>query len=87
MQDDLTPKMLPDLTTAEKKVLDIGVQVKAARQLGVFKCSQGDGCYACKPYEAIIRGEAQFVGVDEYNTDVYVMRDAPPDDENESYIL
>jgi hypothetical protein len=87
MNDDLTPKILPDLETAEKKVLDIGVQIKAARQLGVFKCSQGDGCYGCKPYEAILRGEAQFVGVDEYNADVYVMKDVKVDDENESYIV
>jgi CRISPR/Cas system-associated exonuclease Cas4 (RecB family) len=87
MQDELTPKILPDLDTAEKKILEIGVQIKAARQLGVFKCAQGNGCFACKPFEAIVRREAQFVGIDEYNTDVYVLRNAPADDENESYIL
>lgn len=87
MQDELTPKILPDLGEAEKKVLEIGVQIKAARQLGVFKCPKGDGCYACKPHEAVLRGEATFVGVDEYNTDVYVLKNIKEENENESYIV
>jgi len=71
--DTLTPKELPDLETARKNVLDIARQIKLARQLARFKCPQGDGCFSCRPMEAIINHEAEFVRSDEYNYDVYIL--------------
>ncbi len=83
--DELVPKMLPDLTEAHQKVLDIAIQMKAARQLNIFKCPH-EGCYSCKPLEAIIRGEGEYVGMDEYKADVYILNGTTPD-EQESIIL
>lgn len=89
--DNLTPKELPSLVDAQEKILDIAVRIKAARQLNQFKCTSEAGCYACKPYEAILRGEGEFVGTDEYNADVYIINtgntSATTPDEEESVIL
>ena len=88
MYEHLTPKELPDLEMAHQRILDIGIQVKTARQLKKFDCPQGaDGCRCCKPFEAILRGEAEFVGSDEYNADVYILTSKPEADEEESIIL
>jgi hypothetical protein len=39
-----------------------------------FLCPQGiAGCFACKPFEKIVRGEAEYVGVGEYNQDLYIV--------------
>lgn len=84
MNDELTPRVLPDLVTAEQKILDIALQIKTARQLERFKCPH-EGCRACTPMEAILRGEAEFVGVDEYNADIYILSGST--DEDESIIL
>lgn len=89
MNNELTPKMLPDLKEAHETVLDIAIKLKTARQLQQFKCPSGeDGCFACKQFEGILRGEAEFVGVDEYNADVYIYGAKEPEfDEEESVIL
>ncbi len=72
--DTLTPKDLPSLETAQKKVLEIGKQIKLARQIERFKCPGGDdGCGVCRPMEQIIHHEAELVGVDDYNNDVYIL--------------
>src|SRR5258708_2328372 len=60
--DAATEQTLPDLGDAREKVLKIAKEVKLARKLELFKCRQQDGCYACKPLEAILRGEAEMVG-------------------------
>ena len=83
--DTLSEKILPPLEEAEKTILDIGRQIKLARQLKRFKCSK-EGCSTCAPYEAILKGEANFVGTDDYNYDVYTAR-TPAEDERESIIL
>ncbi|OGH92057.1 MAG: hypothetical protein A2534_01595 [Candidatus Magasanikbacteria bacterium RIFOXYD2_FULL_39_9] len=72
--DELTPKELPDLETAYKKILDAARQVKLARQLQRFKCPEGDkGCQSCRGMEAVVNKQAEFVGNDEYNADVYIL--------------
>lgn len=71
--NDLTPCSLPGLEEAHKKVLDVARKVKLARSLEKYSCPKGNGCIYCKPYEAVLRGEAEFVGLDEYNTDMYVL--------------
>ena len=72
--NELTPKELPDLETARKNILEVARQVKLARQLERFKCPAGDdGCSSCRSMEAILRGQAEHVGIDEYKADVYIL--------------
>ena len=82
----LTEKELPDLEESRQKVLQIAKQMKTARKLEVFKCSQG-GCFACKPLEAVLRGEAEFVGLNDYKQDVYILKQSLSENEGESEIL
>lgn len=84
--DELTERALPDLTEAREKVLKVAKEIKLARKLERYKCPQGEsGCASCKPYESILRGEAELVGTNEYNADVYVLKESSF--ENESVIL
>jgi ATP-dependent helicase/DNAse subunit B len=74
MSDDLSPKDLPDLDVSKKKILKIALQIKLARSLKKMDCPEGvSGCRNCKPYEAILRGEAEFVAVDNMRRDIYVL--------------
>jgi hypothetical protein len=51
-----------------------GKNAKAAIAAEPFLCPQGSaGCFACKPFEKILRNEAEFVGVGEYNQDLYMV--------------
>lgn len=76
---DDTPKPveLPSLDVAREKVLAVARAVKAAREKGVFACPRvlagGSPCFACAPYEAILRGEAKYLGVGEYNQDLFLV--------------
>ncbi len=83
--DFLTEKTLPALEEAEKNILDIARQIKLARQLKRFKCSK-DVCQSCSPYEDILAGKAEFVGIDGYNYDVYIQK-SPVGTDRESIIL
>ncbi len=85
--DELTPKELPDIQIAQKKILDVARQVKLARQLERFKCPQGDGCNSCAPMEAILGNKAEFVGNDEYNADVYILQKQEEVENREGLIL
>jgi len=68
-----TPVELPDLEIGRAAVLATAKKVKEARDKKEFLCPKGEaGCYACKPFEKILRGEAEFVGAGEYNQDIYV---------------
>jgi len=78
-----TEKKLPDEDDAYKKVLEVAKKIKLARQLSVFKCPYKTGCSVCRPMERIIRGEAQFVGVDERNTNLYILEDLSPEKDSE----
>lgn len=85
-RDDKPKKVeLPDLETAEKKVLKITEKIKLARQIEKFDCPK-QGCWACEPYEKIIKGEAELVGADLYNRDVYILKNKE-EDSKDSVIL
>jgi len=63
---------LPDIDEARGKVLKTAIQVKEAREKKDYACSYGEkGCFACKPYEAILKGEAEYLGVGGYGQDIY----------------
>jgi ATP-dependent helicase/DNAse subunit B len=65
---------LPNLKESEAKILEIAKQVKLARQLERFKCAQ-NGCSFCSPMESVLKGEAEYVGLNAFNDDVYIMKD------------
>lgn len=71
--DEPIEQELPELEDAKIKILEIAKQIKIARALERFKCPQVTGCIACKPYEKILRGEAELVGLNSYNQDVYIV--------------
>lgn len=83
--DDLTPCALPNREDAFKKIIEVARKIKLARTLKKFSCPK-DGCMHCKPYEAILRNEAEHVGTDEYGTNVYIAN-FDQDSENSSVIL
>ncbi len=63
--DGLTEVKLPELETAKDRVLEVAMKVKEAREKQEFSCPKGPaGCFACKPYEKILKGEAELVFVD-----------------------
>lgn len=84
--NELTEKQLPDLKTSHQRVLEGAKQVKLARKLERYKCLEGDNCRYCEPFQKIQRGEGEFVGVNSYNTDVFVLGDFS-DNEEDSVIL
>lgn len=87
-QDELTKKELPDLKDSEEKILKIGKKIKLARQMGVFRCPHGEkGCRACRPYEMVLKGEAELVGSDEYKADVYIIHKPTRNEEDDSRVL
>ena len=70
-----TDVVLPDIASAKDRVLATAVKVKTAREVGIFQCPYGaQGCFACKPFEKIVKGEALLVRVDESRkTELYLV--------------
>lgn len=74
LDKDDTPKgvTLPEYEKAHADVLAIALKVKKARDKKEFPCPKGGtGCHACRPFEKILRGEAEYLGVGEYKQDLY----------------
>lgn len=87
LSDTLTPKELPNLQDAHEEVIKVAREIKTARQLDRFRCPKGEeGCLQCESLEKVVRGEAELVGVNDRNQDLYVIPQQLPDEE-ESYIL
>lgn len=71
-RDDKPKKVkLPKLTEANEKVLSIAKKIKLARTLRRMECKQ-NGCKWCIPMERIYRGEGKFIGLSNYNQDIYI---------------
>lgn len=61
--DEVQDVALPDAETARAQVLAVALQVKEARMKKEFVCPRGAaGCFACQPFEAILKGEGELVG-------------------------
>ncbi len=73
-KNSFSGRKLPDIKIAFDKVYDVARRIKLARQINHFKCPKG-GCFACRPYERILRGEGQKVGVSDTRQDVYILSD------------
>ena len=84
--DEPTEMPLPDANEAYKNIIDLARQIKVARQLERFKCPF-DGCKYCKPFDAILEGKAEFVYVDAYSSDVYILDPSNENIEDMSEIL
>ncbi len=63
---------LPSLGESEARVMEIALKIKEARRKNEFACERS-GCYACEKMEKIINGKAEFVGLGEYNKEVYLV--------------
>jgi len=87
LETDTSPTeiALSDLDEAHKKVLEIAEKIKLARQLNKFSCPH-DGCFACRPFEKILDGHAEKVGVGQYGRDIYVLK-AEDEVQKDSVIL
>ncbi len=77
--DAPTEIALPDVVEARKKVLTLARRVKDAREQRAYDCPRpgrsggATGCFACQPYEAILRGEAEYLGIGGYGQDAYLV--------------
>lgn len=72
--DAPTEIALPDAVEAREKVLTIARCVKVAREERAYACPrEAAGCFACQPYEAILNGEAEYLGVAGYGQDAYLV--------------
>ena len=84
--EPLVEKKIPDYDSSFNELLDIGRKIKTARKLGTFKCPQKDGCFHCRPFERVLKGEGTLVGNNSFGQDVYTLRKETTDD-RESIIL
>lgn len=65
---------LPNETDSYNSVLEVAKKVKEAREKREFICPRGEeGCFSCRPFEKILRGEAEYIGKGEYSQDIYVV--------------
>ncbi|MEI6494799.1 MAG: PD-(D/E)XK nuclease family protein [bacterium] len=65
---------LPSTEEAYKKVIKVAKQVANARAMKFFDCPKGkEGCFACKPFEQILAGKAEFIGSGEYGQELYLV--------------
>ena len=65
--------VLPTVDDATKRLLEIARTISLARKLERFVCTRKDGCPACMPYEIVVSGKAEFIGVGGYNQDTYIL--------------
>ncbi|MEI6480169.1 MAG: PD-(D/E)XK nuclease family protein [bacterium] len=74
-------KTLPSVEDSYEKVYKVAKAISDARALAqkegpekVFVCPRGEaGCFGCAPFEKIIRGEAEFLGVGEWGQEMYLV--------------
>ena len=72
--DAPTEAALPNAAIAKERVLALARRVKDVRENRAYECPRGfTGCFACQPYEAILNGEAEYVGVGGYGQDTYLL--------------
>ena len=72
--DGIFEKKLPDAREAYERVYKIAKRIQLARKINHFKCPTG-GCFACRPFEKILKGEGEFVGGSDTRQDVYMLND------------
>ncbi|MFS6801264.1 PD-(D/E)XK nuclease family protein, partial [Staphylococcus aureus] len=71
-----TDVVLPELSGARQRVLEAALKIKKTKEGGevAFVCPRGaQGCFACTPYEKVLKGQAEFVGIGQYNQEMYLV--------------
>lgn len=68
----LKPQKLANMEVSHDKVLEIARRIKLGRNINHLKCPKG-GCFACLPFERLLKGEGEYVGESEYKQDLYVL--------------
>ncbi|MCX6720100.1 MAG: PD-(D/E)XK nuclease family protein [Candidatus Staskawiczbacteria bacterium] len=72
--DKPMPVKLPDAKQAHETVLEIAKKIKTAREKKEFSCPRGPaGCFACRPFEKILKGEAEYIGIGGYGQEMYIL--------------
>lgn len=66
------PESLPDLKKAKDEILDIAKKIKRSRENNDMVCPR-DGCFYCENFERIVDGDAEMVGLGEYNRQIYYL--------------
>jgi ATP-dependent helicase/DNAse subunit B len=65
---------LPDIKKSHDQVLEIAKKIKIAREKKEFNCPRGEqGCFACRPFEKILKGEAEYIGIGGYGQEMYIV--------------
>lgn len=72
--DGIVDKKLPDVDESYERIYKVAKRIQLARKINHFKCPLG-GCFACRPYERILKGEGELVGVSDTRQDIYVLND------------
>ena len=62
---------LPESDAAKERVLEVALRMKKARAERTFVCKR-NGCFACRPLEKIVKGEAKYIRTSGYQ-DIYVV--------------
>lgn len=65
---------LPKIDFAFDQIMNVAKRIKLARQINLFKCPKA-GCFACRPLERVLNGEAEKVAISDYNQDIYILSD------------
>lgn len=87
-ESSLVPQNLPSPEEGQAKLLTLAKKVKLVRQLERFVCPEGKkGCRYCRPYEKIITGQAEFVGLNSFGQDIYLLDESLSDNKKESEVL
>lgn len=91
-EDGPVEQALPDPDNAHRQILEIAKKIKLHRQLEKYDCPEGHaGCRHCQPLEKILTGQALLVGVNDFNQNVYVLKEKPasitPTGDHESVVL
>lgn len=72
--DDPVDVNLPTPEDAKTRVLAVALRVKEAREKKEFACLRGEaGCFACRPFEVILKGDAEYIGTGGYGQDIYLV--------------
>ena len=73
-ENGFMPAELPDIKKAHETVLEIARKIKLAREKNEFSCPNGEkGCFACRPFEKILKGEAEYIGIGGYGQEMYIL--------------
>ncbi len=86
MNEELIEQQLPDEAESRRRLLEVALKIKTSRNLKKFDCPHS-GCRACEPYERILHGEGELVGVGEFNHDIYILAPRDTADARDSIVL